>query len=124
MIGTPRYPDPVTPMEIALAKEGFKKEVIMWSFLPVFIKQCEGLYWDKRIAYEKPGYSSEIDIGVVLNEDTQSMEVYICECVVGCCGWNRGIHPFSVEKINEIIIEKMEYMDDEYRIFKIQNNLI
>ena len=49
---------------------------------------------------------------MILNEKHQSMEVYACDCVVGCCGRDMGIHPFSTDKIKELISEEIKYLNE------------
>lgn len=97
-------------MEQELIDAGFEKDIIAWSFKP---KLNNDYYWCKYIDYEG-GHTNLIEVGVILNEEHHSMEVYACDCVVGCCGRDMGIHPFSIEKINELIQEEIKYLDEIY----------
>jgi hypothetical protein len=105
--------EPKTKMETELKQAGFMKELIMWSFTPIFYKQADGYYWSKEVPYEK-GYTDRIEIGVILNEEYKSMEVYACDCVVGCCGRDMGIHPFSIEKVNSLLADEVKWLDEIY----------
>ena len=100
-----------TQMEIKLKQAGFVKEQILWSFRPLFYKQADGYYWSKEVPYNN---EVKIEIGIILNEEQKNMEVYACDCVVGCCGRNMGIHPFSIEKINNLIIDEKKWLDEIY----------
>jgi hypothetical protein len=105
--------EPKTKMETELKQAGFTKELIMWSFTPMFYKQADGYYWSKEVPYEK-GYTDRIEIGVILNEEYKSMEVYACDCVVGCCGRDMGIHPFSIDKVNSLLADEVKWLDEIY----------
>lgn len=92
---------------------GFEREPIAWSFIPKFYDKDGGYYYSKFVPSEvDDSYTDEIEIGVIINEKYNSMEVYMCDCVVGCCGRDLGIHPFSLDKINELLKEERAWLAD------------
>lgn len=105
--------EPKTQMEKELKQAGYTRELILWSFTPTFYKQANGYYWSKEFPYKK-GNKGSIEVGVVLNEQYNSMEVYACDCVVGCCGRNMGIHPFSINKVDSLLAEEVEFLNGIY----------
>ena len=93
---------------IQMLKEGFTKEDYRgWSFSPKMSEQ-KG-YWSKRVKQEG-AYTGEIEIGVIINEKYNTMEVYTCDCHVGCCGRDRGTHTFSIDKINELLQKERDFI--------------
>jgi hypothetical protein len=91
----------------------FKREPIMWSFRPKFYDKDDGYYYSKFVPSQvEDSYSDEIEIGVIINEQYNSMEVYMCDCHVGCCGRDLGIHPFGLDKINELLKEERAWLAD------------
>jgi len=87
-----------------LKQAGYKPETILWSFRPMFVKQSGGVYYSKFIKTPVGKSNLTAEIGVLINPDPyNSMGLYICHCTVGCCGQSLGIHPFSVEKIDELV---------------------
>ena len=95
----------------ALLSAGFTREPIMWSFTPKFYEKDGGHYYSKFVPSEVDfTYQDEIEIGVIINERYNSMEVYMCACVVGCCGNDLGIHPFSLNKIDELLKEHRAWL--------------
>ena len=96
-----------------LIGEGFKREPIMWSFTPKFYHKDDGYYFSKFIPSEVDGtYCDEIEVGVIINKEYNLMEVYMCACVVGCCGRDLGIHPFSLTKIEELLVEERKRLSE------------
>jgi len=92
---------------------GFKREPIMWSFRPKFYDKDDGYYYSKFVPSEvDDSYTDEIEIGVIINEQYNSMEVYMCDCHVGCCGRDLGIHLFNLEKIDELLKEERASLAD------------
>ena len=90
---------------------GFERELIMWSFRPKFYDKDSGYYYSKFVPSETDErYTDHIEIGVIINEQCNSMEVYMCDCHVGCCGRDLGIHPFSLDKINELLKEEHDWL--------------
>jgi len=76
----------------------------LWSFSSVL--RSEGYFYkdfpsmeDENLVYQ---------VGVLLNEEYSMMEVYICQCIVGCCGVSYGCHPFSLSKIDELLNQYKE----------------
>lgn len=100
-------------MEEELKTNGFTQEALLWSFTPSFISKSKGKYFSKIIPYNN-GKSNQIEIGVILNDEYKSMEVYACDCSVGCCGRDMGMHPFSIEKINSLIADEIKWLDEVY----------
>ena len=94
-----------------MVSAGFKREPIMWSFTPKFYHKDDGYYFSKFIPSEVDGtYCDEIEIGVILNKEYNSMEVYMCACAVGCCGRDLGVHSFSLAKIEELLTEERKWL--------------
>ena len=89
--------------------DGFTKESRMWSFTPQ-MSETKG-YWSKRVPH-KGGYTDEIEIGVIVNEKYNTMEVYTCDCHIGCCGRSQGTHDFSIEKINDFIEKEKNFIHE------------
>lgn len=96
-----------------MISSGFKRESIMWSFTPRFYDKDDGYYYSKFVPSEvEDSYTVEIEIGVIINEKYSSMEVYMCDCVVGCCGRDLGVHPFNLNKIDELLKEERAWLAD------------
>ena len=92
---------------------GFKREPIMWSFIPKFYDKDDGYYYSKFVPSEvDDSYTDKIEIGIIINEQYGSMEVYMCDCHVGCCGRDLGIHPFSLDKIDKLLEEERVWLED------------
>ena len=94
-----------------LKERGYKREDISWSFTPQMYSADEGRYYSKFIPVDidEAGVVSFAEIGVIVNDQYNTMEVYMCDCFIGCCGEDLGVHPFSIDKIaelsNEFLIE-------------------
>lgn len=98
-------------MRDVMRSADFKREPIMWSFRPKFYDKDGGYYYSKYVPSEvKDSYTDEIEIGIIINEQYNSMEVYMCDCHVGCCGRDLGIHPFSLDKIDELLKEERDWL--------------
>tara|TARA_R110002020_G_scaffold466670_1_gene689374 strand:+ start:141 stop:485 length:345 start_codon:yes stop_codon:yes gene_type:complete len=92
---------------------GFKRELIGWSFIPKFYDKDDGYYYSKYVPSElKDSYTDEIEIGIIINEQYNSMEVYMCDCHVGCCGRDLGIHPFSLDKVDKLLKDERAWLAD------------
>lgn len=92
---------------------GFERELIMWSFRPRFHDKDDGYYYSKFVPSEvDDSYTDQIEIGIIINEQYNSMEVYMCDCHVGCCGRDLGIHPFSLDKIDKLLKEERAWLAD------------
>lgn len=88
-------------MKEQLLAAGYEERLIMWSFQPVMSLQNH--YWSKNISLTAPdGNADDFEVGVIINPDHNTMEVYICDCTVGCCGESQGTHPFSMQRIQEL----------------------
>lgn len=83
-----------------LLNSGFNKERRLWSFSP---KLQNNHYYSKFITGGVDDSYEHIEIGIVVDEDNFLMEVYFCDCVVGCCGISYGIHNFDLKKINKLL---------------------
>lgn len=98
-------------MEKELAVLGFEKELRLWSFKPTLLTE-DGYYYCKFVPNNgKDEQSNQSEIGIVISPKFGSMQVYSCNCVVGCCGRSHGIMPFSIENIKNCIKDESEYYD-------------
>jgi hypothetical protein len=91
-------------MEMNRAQElldaGYTRELIIWGFKPNFYEKDDGHVYIKR--------TEEKEIGLILNEKYDSVEVFTCRCTIGCCGDDLGIQPFNLEKIHALIEKHYE----------------
>lgn len=100
-------------MREELIENGFDRDIIAFSFKARFRNKDDGFYYSKFIPSEsKYANNNELEVGVILNPEYNSMEVYICDCVVGCCGKDFGVHPFSIDKINSLIKDYITFLEE------------
>ena len=93
-----------------LLDNGYKKTTDMgFSFTPLFGRFSSEYYYEKRIKTDEEG--GAITIGSILNPEYDSMEVFVCNCIIGCCGEFQGIYPFSIETLEKILNDYIKELE-------------